>query len=251
MSLSNIEIEKYLKEITQTVVQVFTLKEIKESSSCILCPRLMSLLGYEIAKSGHYKLENIIHPDDLENIGQLFKSIGSQKTKIVLGSQFRAEHIDGTERWIAVRMEEIQNNDSDDKCFLAVYQDITAQKQTEAELFQRAREREILLTASQSLTSSLDLPTVLQRITEHATKLIHIDTGAIYLLSGAKLYLGATTPPLPSEFPEFLRLANILDHPHIHRAATNKDIVILEDSETVELTEAESQVMKTRNLRSI
>ncbi|MFL7867581.1 MAG: hypothetical protein AB8I58_02080, partial [Anaerolineales bacterium] len=70
-----------------------------------------------------------------------------------------------------------------------------------------AKELSTLLKVSSALASTLELTEVLQVAIESATDLIGLDTGAIYVLENETLCLGATTPPLPSQFPDELRLA--------------------------------------------
>ena len=82
-----------------------------------------------------------------------------------------------------------------------------------------AKELSTLLKVGSSLASTLDLSRVLQIAIESTTDLLGLETGAIYTLTEGGLYLGATTPPLPSNFPEELRFAYIQDHPHIQRVA--------------------------------
>ena len=59
-----------------------------------------------------------------------------------------------------------------------------------------------LLNVSSALASTLELADVLQIAIESAVDLLSLDTGAIYTLVNGNLYLGATTPPLPNQFPE-------------------------------------------------
>ena len=108
-----------------------------------------------------------------------------------------------------------------------------------------------LLEVSSTLATSLDLSQVLQKAIESAVVVLALDTGAIYLMDGETLYLGATTPPLPAEFPEELRSANIRGHPHIHKAVETGQPVYLPDAKTAELSPEEKTVVEARGLCSI
>jgi HD-GYP domain-containing protein (c-di-GMP phosphodiesterase class II) len=114
-----------------------------------------------------------------------------------------------------------------------------------------AKELSTLLKVSSVLASTLELTEVLQVAIESATDLVGLDTGAIYLLVKETLYLGATTPPLPSRFPDELRFAHINDHPHIKKAITTKVPVYLDDARTTSLSPAEQVVVDSRHLVSI
>ncbi len=113
------------------------------------------------------------------------------------------------------------------------------------------QELSTLLEVSASLASTLDLEQVLQKAIESAVRVLGLETGAIYLIEAARLFLGATTPPLPPGFPGDLRLADLADHPHIHAAVERGTPVYLSDTAEAELSEAERQVVELRGLRSI
>jgi len=108
-----------------------------------------------------------------------------------------------------------------------------------------------LLNVSSSLASTLELSDVLQIAIESAVDLLSLDTGAIYTLDEGNLYLGATTPPLPYQFPEELRQAQIDDHPHIKKAITTKGPVYIQEVNRESLSSAEKIVVDSRNLISI
>lgn len=114
-----------------------------------------------------------------------------------------------------------------------------------------ANELSTLLKVSGLLASTMDLADVLRIAIESAADLLGLDTGAIYTLEQETLYLGATIPPLPPQFPEGLRLAHLSDHPHIQIAVSTKVPVYLEDARLVELSEAERIVVENRRLISI
>ena len=108
-----------------------------------------------------------------------------------------------------------------------------------------------LLQVSRALASSLDLDDVLQTTIESAVGTLRLDTGAIYLLDGDDLALGATTPPLPPDFPEALRRAPLEQHPHVARCLAEREPLSLEDWTAGELTAAEREVCEARGLRSL
>ena len=72
-----------------------------------------------------------------------------------------------------------------------------------------------MLEISRALSVPFDLKTVQQMIVDNATSLLKLDTGAIYLQENDQLFLLATTPPLPTGFPDEFRHASLADHPHI------------------------------------
>ena len=113
------------------------------------------------------------------------------------------------------------------------------------------RELALLLDVSRILSSSLTIDYVLQNSIEAATRVLGIESGAVYLLEGETLLLGATTPPLPPEMPRELLEADIADHPHIARALATRRPLLVPNLRAVELTDAERQIVDERNLVSI
>lgn len=114
-----------------------------------------------------------------------------------------------------------------------------------------AKELSTLLRVGSALASTLELSEVLQISIESATDLVHLDTGAIYILENEALYLGATTPKLPPQFPDELRLAQLNDHPHIKEAISTRAPVYLDDARTASLSPAEKVIVDSRHLVSI
>ena len=118
-------------------------------------------------------------------------------------------------------------------------------------LRRRAAGLATLVEASGALAATLDLARILQATTDGVCRLAGFGTAAVYLLDGDWLRLGATTPALPSDFPESLRLAPLADHPHLRRALVTGQPVFLPDARAVPLTRAEQVAVDQRDLRTI
>ncbi|HNZ02312.1 MAG TPA: HD domain-containing phosphohydrolase [Anaerolineaceae bacterium] len=114
-----------------------------------------------------------------------------------------------------------------------------------------ARELSTLLKVSGLLASTMNLAEVLRISIESAAELLELDTGAIYTLENNTLYLGATIPPLPLQFPEELRFADLNQHPHIQQAVITHAPVYLEDARKAQLSPAEKIIVDSRRLISI
>ncbi|MBT3391403.1 MAG: GAF domain-containing protein, partial [Chloroflexi bacterium] len=109
----------------------------------------------------------------------------------------------------------------------------------------------ILFDVSQLLASTMQMESVLQLIAKYATQLRGLGSGAIYLIDEESLFLGATTPPLPENFPAELRRANLAEHPHIAKALSSRKPVIIADVSETSLSTAECEVVELRSLCSI
>ncbi len=113
------------------------------------------------------------------------------------------------------------------------------------------RDYTMLLEMCKTLAESLELQKVLQISVDSITKLVGLDTAAIYLLEENILYLQATTPPLPSDFPEEMRSAPLVDHPHIQKAFHSHKPLFILDFSQVDLTPAERAIAEKRNLQTV
>lgn len=108
-----------------------------------------------------------------------------------------------------------------------------------------------LMAAKATLWKKLDLSSLMQAAIEAAVASTGLDSGAIYLLENNVLYLGATTPALPADFPDALRFAHAPDHPHIMRAIDTETPVNIPNLSDEPLTAAEQEVIRARNLCTI
>ena len=126
------------------------------------------------------------------------------------------------------------------------------QKQRQLNIsIQSARNLRALLDVNSTLVSTINLEAILQIIVDQSTHLFGLKTGAIYLHEEEKLYLGATTPPLPDDFPEILRVDLLTNHPHIQRALKQENPVVIADTRLEELSDSERKVVELRGLISI
>ncbi|MBN1822436.1 MAG: PAS domain S-box protein [Prolixibacteraceae bacterium] len=134
---------------------------------------------------------------------------------------------------------------------LLITKDISDRKQIENEINLKNRNLVILQEISKELNTSLDTITVSQMITDNSVRLLELDTGAIYSIKGMNLKLEATTPPLPPEFPDKLRLAKLSEHPFIQKTIEKQKPLILKDTSVAELSPEEKNVIILRKLKSL
>jgi len=113
------------------------------------------------------------------------------------------------------------------------------------------QQRSALDAATCAVNSALDARELLQVSVEAAIEALGLDTGAIYTVDGGVLYLGATTPALPPDFPLHLRYALIEDHPHIDECLRKQCPIHLRDAQRVHLSTDERAAVQARNLTTI
>lgn len=118
--------------------------------------------------------------------------------------------------------------------------------------FRDIRELKIITNISQSIIKTLDFDKVLQTISDGMAELLEIESAAMYILEDKmNLHLGATTPPLDTNMPDFLRKASLSDHPHIETSITTQKPLLIPDTKTADLSQAEKAIVDMRHLRSL
>lgn len=127
----------------------------------------------------------------------------------------------------------------------------TEHKQTEEQLLKKNKDLARLFNMSLDLLESLDRKEVLLKIVENAANLVGTDTSAIYFVKGNDLFLEATFPPLPAEYPEEFRYAKLENHPYIKAVIESLTTIIVNDVSKATLTEEERLITKIRNLGSL
>ncbi|MBC8319340.1 MAG: PAS domain S-box protein [Bacteroidetes bacterium] len=149
-------------------------------------------------------------------------------------------------------------NYQNQQAIMSVVRDISERKKIDEEVKQlnkdldrRIKELSFLLEVSQTLIRTQELEKILQTITDFSTQLISLDSAAIYLVQGEKLYLGAATPQISSDFPEEFRYATLVDHPHILKCILTAEPHTIPDLEKAELTAAEKEILKVRSFKTL
>lgn len=141
---------------------------------------------------------------------------------------------------------------SSENSALCIIRDITDRKLAEEQLKQKSEKLTALLEISALLADSHNTRELFQKTTDGTARLFPKGSAAIYLVQDEKtLYLASTTPALPLDFPEQLRSLPLSVHPHIRRAIESGSPVILSDTHTETLTEAEQEAIDQRGLRSL
>jgi PAS domain S-box-containing protein len=195
-------------------------------------------------------LENFIHTSYEENTSQeqvlqQFLQQGLWRGEVTQNRK------NGTEITVLASVSLVQNHAGTPIAMVAVNRDITERKRLDEERQIHSHQLAALLEASQSLTESLNMAEVLEKIVDRAAKVLNVETAAIYLVQGEHLYLGASSPPPSIELPENLRRATLADHPHLAEALSTGRPIILPDADAAVLTTAERRVCHALGLRTI
>jgi PAS domain S-box-containing protein len=208
------------------------------------------MLGYSEEELSHLTYKDLT-PEKWHSIEQniVEKQILPNGYSEIYEKEYRRK--DGTIFPVELRAFLFKNDKDENEGMWAIVRDITRRDESESIINKHNNYIKALLDVSKNITSHLDLNLVLQDIVESAVKYFGLDSGAIYLMNGENLYLGATTPPLPNEFPELFRSAKVADHPHILKSLLSGKPVTVNDTKTEPLTSAEKSIIEARDFRSL
>jgi PAS domain S-box-containing protein len=202
--------------------------------------------GYTVEEMEKMNLQDL-------DVDDLTKKHPERIKQIIDGKQIRFDvqhfHKDGSILTFDVASSLVKSKK--ESYFIAFHREITKRKIAEDDIKKQAKELNVLLKASQSLSSTLNLGSILQTTVDSITELTDLKSAAIYLLNGEFLNLGATSPALPPNFPDEFRHSILAEHHHILKAIQTELPVFLLDSKNAVLTPAEQEVCDLRNLRSI
>ncbi len=187
-------------------------------------------------------------PDDRKVIESAF--LRCAKEGIAYDLEFPLTQTDGCRIWIRTMGKAVMSGNRVVKV-TGTIMDITERKQAEEEILLGKQRLESFLGISRTMTETLEMEKIMQIIVDNATRVMGLGSGAIYLKTDEKtIKLAATTPALPTDFPDELRIAHINNHPHIARSLATGRYVLIPDALNAELTEAEEEIVKIRVLRT-
>ncbi len=187
---------------------------------------------------------NLIGPADRKHIREIADQNGAFKN-----FEFDLLRRDGTIHPVSLSRTTISINDKPFILGMAI--DIAERVRAENEIKRRVESLATLVAVGNRFIASLELEALFQTTTDGLVQLIGMDSSAIYLQENDSLFLWATTPPLPPDFPEIYRKAPIHDHPHIQKAMQAGVPVLIPDLQEADLTPAERQVSEARGLRTV
>ncbi len=226
------DVEKKLMTWTEEVYRIHDLN-----------PQKTKQEGQELINLGM----NFYHPDHRSKISEAFKECAERGKPYDLEVPFTTAK--GRKLWVRTTAKAIKEKSRIVRV-IGNIMDITRQKMTEEALYKSKRSLESFLKISQTINTTVDIDDVLQLVVDKASEVMGLKGGAIYQLDYETLRLIAATPPLPKNLPEQVRLSNLHDHPHVKKAITTGQPVVMADALKTKLTPAEAEIVKLRNLRS-
>lgn len=209
------------------------------------------LLGYENGQLPGKKIWDLVASNtERERLKNDLSSIITEQPEPIT-CIVRNVKKDGTPVDLKIDWDYERNDDGVVTGLVSVITDVKKQKTLDEYIDNRSQGLTSLFEICKRLSETLALQDVLQASVESVTNLVGLDTAAVYLLEGDMLRLWATSPPLPEKFPDEMRNAPLIDHPHIQRAITSAETIYINDYLTTNLTPAEKAIIEKRGLRTL
>jgi PAS domain S-box-containing protein len=165
--------------------------------------RWHSYTGLAWGDTGEFGWMSALHPDDIGSTREQWMAAAPAGA---FETEFRLRRHDGPYRWHLVRAVAIQDGPGDLMKWFGTCTDIEDVKQARAQSEEAERRLAFLGEIARSITSSLDLDTVLQRIAQGAKRLCPSDAAALFLRDGETMVPRYRVGPWVRAF-DTLRLA--------------------------------------------
>ena len=120
----------------------------------------------------------MLHRDETERSRNTVEAAKQSRADFAL--EYRVSHPHGEDRWAAVRGRGVYAPDGSVQGLTGVVQDVTERKRAELALQDEARTLELLNETGKAIAASLDIQTLLQLVTDKATKLSNAKFGAFF-----------------------------------------------------------------------
>ncbi|MFN3412259.1 MAG: ATP-binding protein, partial [Exilispira sp.] len=190
-----------------------------------------------------------INNNDKENLIEQWNNITGKKLKNHEYMNFILAK-NGNKRMISWRNNFIKDKKGNEYV-LSIGLDITEKYEAEIKLQENNKKLKMLLEISQSLTESIDINEIFNKIPISISSLMENISSAVYILQKNILYLNSAFPALTENFPDDLKYANLEEHRYIEKALKSKRYIYIEDISKVCLTEKELEIVKIRDLKTI
>ena len=179
----------------------------------------LGLWEWDVESAGvrwSHSLEAIIHPDDRATVMAAIAETLERRTDHRV--EYRIIRPDGEVRWVEGRGQMVAGGGGRGPRLLGVCMDITERKAGERELDDRRREAEVVAELVRSISASLDLDTVLQRVCVAARELTGSDIAALALPENAEA-------PIPEAMTVRARVApGAAEQPTIRRIERGRGV---------------------------
>ncbi|GAB4374813.1 MAG: hypothetical protein Kow0042_19710 [Calditrichia bacterium] len=248
--------EKY-RRINERITDVVWTTDLNFNTTYV-SPSIENLVGIPADEYLHLPIEQKHPPEVIQKFQSKLQeelakeaapSVKKDRTLIIEGEHYKP---DGSSIFISMHVSFLRDDDGKPIGILGVTRDISEIKRAEEQLRSKSEKLATLLEIHTWLAGSYESRDLFQAITDGAARLFpRPGSATLYLLQDENLFLAATTPALPADFPEKFWFMPLSDHPHIRQAIESVSPVILSDTHTANLTEAEKQVSDLRRLRSL
>ena len=127
------ESEERFRQLAENINEVFWISDVAKSKMAYISPAYEAIWGRSCKNlyTSPREWMEAIHPDDRERVAE---AVRTKQTRGEYNEQYRIVRPDGAIRWVRDRAFPIQNTQGEVYRVVGIAEDITARKQTEAEL---------------------------------------------------------------------------------------------------------------------
>jgi PAS domain S-box-containing protein len=142
-------------------------------------PRLCEILGYSLEELRGVSLLDLTHPDDVAKTLQQVRRLRAGKADHY-ELEKRYVRKDGSTVWARTTVNQLHAVDVKFDAYVGIVEDITESKRAAEALQERTRMLELLNDTYKSISAELDLPMLVQTVTDAATELAGAKYGAFF-----------------------------------------------------------------------
>jgi PAS domain S-box-containing protein len=174
-----LENQQFVEQIADSSTAILYIYDLLEQRNVYVNRQMQTILGYSpeaVQLMGNQLFPNLVHPDDLPKlVGRLEQCFTAGEHEII-DVEYRMRHANGEWRWIHSR-DRIFNRTADGapRQILGTAVDITAHKQTEAELQRQSRRSRLFSDIALTIRQSLDLPSILKTTVVEVHRFLQAD----------------------------------------------------------------------------
>ncbi len=171
--------QRFIEQIADSSTAILYIYDLLEQRNVYVNRQMQTILGYSpeaVQLMGNQLFPNLVHPDDLPKIVGRVEQCFTAGEHEVIDVEYRMRHANGEWRWLHSR-DRVFNRTADGapRQILGTAVDITAHKQTEAELQRQSRRSRLFSDIALTIRQSLDLPSILKTTVVEVHRFLRAD----------------------------------------------------------------------------
>lgn len=174
-----LENQQFVEQIADSSTAILYIYDLLEQRNIYVNRQMQTILGYSpeaVRAMGSRLFANLVHPDDIHKLLDRIAYCLATGGHEVMDVEYRMRHANGEWRWLNSR-DRVFNRTADGapRQILGTAVDITAYKQSEAELQRQSRRSRLFSDIALTIRQSLDLPSILKTTVFEVHRFLQVD----------------------------------------------------------------------------